>query len=88
MRLHEKGGKRHEMPCHHNLDEYLHAYVDAAGIAGDDKEWLFRTTVGRSGALSERPMGQGDVYRMIGRRADVLSIAQSICRASHRLALG
>ena len=21
VRLHEKGGKRHEMPCHHNLDE-------------------------------------------------------------------
>ena len=69
VRLHEKGGKRHEMPCHHNLDEYLHAYVDASGIAADDKGWLFRTTVGRSGALSERPMGQGDVYRMIGRRA-------------------
>ena len=69
VRLPEKGGKRHEMPCHHNLDEYLHAYVDAAGIASDDKGWLFRTTVGRSGALSERPMGQGDVYRMIGRRA-------------------
>ncbi len=69
VRLHEKGGKRHEMPCHHNLDEYLHAYVDAAGVGGDDKGWLFRTTVGRSGALSERPMRQGDVYRMIGRRA-------------------
>ena len=69
VRLHEKGGKQHEMPCHHNLDEYLHAYVDAAGIAGDEKGWLFRTTVGRSGSLSERPMRQGDVYRMIGRRA-------------------
>ena len=69
VRLHEKGGKVHEMPCHHNLDEYLHAYVDATGIAGDEKGWLFRTTVGRSGALSERPMRQGDVYRMIGRRA-------------------
>ena len=69
VRLHEKGGKVHEMPCHHNLDEYLHAYVDAAGIEGDDKGWLFRTTVGRSGTLSERPMRQGDVYRMIGRRA-------------------
>lgn len=25
VRLHEKGGKRHEMPCHHNLEEYLTA---------------------------------------------------------------
>ena len=26
LRLHEKGGKRHEVPCHHSLDEYLHVY--------------------------------------------------------------
>src|SRR6516225_8143428 len=25
LRLHEKGGKRHEVPCHHNLTEYLDA---------------------------------------------------------------
>jgi integrase/recombinase XerD len=25
MRLHEKGGKEHEMPTHHNLDRYLKA---------------------------------------------------------------
>ncbi len=70
VRLHEKGGKRHEMPCHHNLEEYLHAYIEAAGIAGDEKGYLFRTTPGRSGKLSERPMSQADVYRMIGRRCD------------------
>src|SRR3546814_2012328 len=28
VRLHEKGGKRHEMPCHHNLEDYLTAYID------------------------------------------------------------
>ncbi len=27
IRLHEKGCKLHEMPCHHHLDEYLHAYI-------------------------------------------------------------
>ena len=31
VRLHEKGGKRHEMPCHHNLEAYLDAYIQAAG---------------------------------------------------------
>ena len=31
VRLHEKGGKRHAMPCHHNLEAYLHAYIDGAG---------------------------------------------------------
>ena len=33
IRLHEKGGKQHLMPCHHALAEALYAYIDAAGIA-------------------------------------------------------
>ena len=37
VRLHEKGGKAHAMPCHHNLEAYLHAYIDGAGIGGDPK---------------------------------------------------
>jgi integrase len=28
VRLQKKGGKQHEMPCHHNLETYLHAYID------------------------------------------------------------
>jgi integrase len=69
VRLHEKGGKRHEMPCHHNLDEYLQAYIEGAQIAADVKGYLFRTTRGSTMRLSEPPMQQADVYRMIGRRA-------------------
>src|SRR5271168_4485712 len=46
LRLHEKGGKHHTMPCHHSLAEALRAYIDAAGIAGDRKGWLFRTSRG------------------------------------------
>lgn len=69
VRLHEKGGKEHEMPTHHNLDHYLEEYVTAAGIAGDRKGPLFRTTRGRSGELTGNPMAQPDVWRMIRRRA-------------------
>src|SRR6516165_9101960 len=43
LRLHEKGGKRHEVPCHHSLDEYLDAWIAAAGIGDDKKGSLFRT---------------------------------------------
>jgi len=39
--LHEKGGKLHSLPCHHNLDAYLEAYISAAGIAGDAKARCF-----------------------------------------------
>jgi hypothetical protein len=37
VRLHEKGGKRHEMPAHHDLEAYLDAYIDAAKIRDDDR---------------------------------------------------
>jgi integrase/recombinase XerC len=29
VRLREKGGKPHAMPCHHHLETYLAAYIDA-----------------------------------------------------------
>jgi len=69
VRLHEKGGKRHEMPCHHNLEHYLDAYIESAHIGTDAKGYLFRTAQGRTKQLSEKPMTQADVYRMIRRRA-------------------
>jgi integrase len=68
--LHEKGGKQHEMPCHHALAEALRAYIDAAGIAEDRKGWLFRTSPRHAATvLTEQPMAQADAWRMIRRRA-------------------
>lgn len=84
VRLHEKGGKRHEMPCHHNLDAYLHAYLDGAGLAGNPKALLFPTGLGRTGSLSTRPMGQPDAYRMIARRAREAGIKTKIGNHSFR----
>ena len=79
VRLHEKGGKHHTMPCHHTLAEALHAYIGAAGIADDPKGWLFRTARGHNGKLlSENPMTQPDAWRMIRRRAIAAGIAEAI----------
>ncbi len=70
LRLHEKGGKHHVMPCHHSLAEALRAYIDAAGLVEDPKGFLFRTSRGHiATALSEQPMTQPDAWRMIRRRA-------------------
>jgi len=69
VRLHEKGGKRHEMPAHHNLEAYLDAYIKAAGLSDDGKAPLFRSAGGRTGALTEKPMNRVDAWRMIQRRA-------------------
>jgi site-specific recombinase XerD len=79
IRLQEKGGKQHVMPCHHALAEALRAYIDAAGLAKDRKGWLFRTARGHDGsALSDKPMSQPDAWRMIRRRAAAAGIAEAI----------
>ena len=75
IRLHEKGGKQHSMPCHHALAEVLRAYIDAAGIVEDRKGFLFRTSRGHNGsALSDQAMDQSAAWRMIRRRAAAAGI--------------
>jgi len=76
VRLHEKGGKEHELPCHHNLERYLDEYIAAAGIAGDPDGPLFRTTGRKTGQA--QPMWQQDAYRMIQRRARAAGIKTRI----------
>ena len=78
VRLDEKGGKRHEMPAHHNLEAYLDAYLDAAGIRDAAKSHLFRSAAGRTGELTAKPMNRVDAYRMIQRRADDLGLRVKI----------
>ncbi len=79
VRLHEKGGKLHTLPCHHNLDRYLEEYIAAAGIAGDAKGPLFRTVRSRAGLeLTGNALWQQDAYRMIQRRAKAAGIKTQI----------
>jgi integrase/recombinase XerD len=78
VRLHEKGGKEHDVPCHHNLDHFLDEYIAAAGIAGDPNGYLFRTTTRKSSFLTEQPLYQQDAYRMIQRRAKAAGIETKI----------
>jgi integrase/recombinase XerD len=69
VRLHEKGGKRHEMPAHHKLEHFLDEYIKAAGIGDEGKTPLFRSAVGRTGTLAATTMNRVDAWRMIQRRA-------------------
>jgi integrase/recombinase XerD len=68
VRLQEKGGKRHEMPAHHKLEQFLDEYLAAAGIRDHGKTPLFRSAVGRTGTLTDRPMHRVDAYQMVRRR--------------------
>lgn len=74
VRLHEKGGKRHEIPCHHNLEHFLHDYLDGCGLADDRKGYVFRTIDRTTKQLSDRPMAQANAWEMIRRRASQAGI--------------
>src|SRR5260221_5529397 len=79
VRLHEKGGKQHDMPAHHLLETYLDEYVSEAGIAGTKASPLFRTTAGKTGRLTDRRMNRTDALRMIWRRAREAGIPSGPC---------
>jgi integrase/recombinase XerC len=78
VRLHEKGGKRHEMPCHHNLESYLEAYLDGSGIQQDPKGPLFRTIGRNTRLLTRTTLPQANAYAMIRRRAAAAGIKTRI----------
>jgi integrase/recombinase XerD len=78
VRLHEKGGKRHEVPCHHNAEAYLDAYIEAADIGTEKKTPLFRS-VDKHRQLTARPMHRLDALRMIKRRAKAADLPESTC---------
>ena len=78
VRLHEKGGKRHEMPAHHKLEHFTDEYLAAAGIREDGKGPLFRTARGKTGELNGEPMHRVDAYRMVRRRAAEAGFRQKL----------
>ncbi|MEM8944770.1 MAG: tyrosine-type recombinase/integrase [Planctomycetota bacterium] len=95
INLHEKGGKQHDMPAHHKLEEYLDTYIEAAGgfeaFPEEPKQGkkkpkrpLFRTTRGRSGELTNRRMSRHDAWYMIKRRAAAAGLRLAISNHSFR----
>ncbi len=78
FRLHEKGGKRHEVPAHHNAENYLDAYIEAAGIATDRKGPLFRS-IDRYRKMTSRPLTSRNALDMIKGRAKAIGPPVIIC---------
>jgi len=78
VRLHEKGGKVVEMPCHHTLEAYLEEYLEAGGLRDHPKSPLFRTIARGTGILSNTPLPQANAYAMIQRRAVAAGIGTAV----------
>jgi integrase len=72
-----------ELPCHHNLDQFLDEWLTAFGLAKEPTSPLFPTM--RHGALVDRtPLTLSAVYRMIYRRALSAGIAAKVSYHSFR----
>jgi len=85
VRLHEKGGRHHEMPCHHNLKDWLPAYVEAAGIGEDKDGPLFRTVDRKTRQLGSTRLDRQRAWAMVKRRAAKAGIGTSgICNRTFR----
>jgi len=84
VRLHEKGGKLHTMPCQHNLEAYVKAYLDASGRAGQAKLPLFPTPGRSSKQLTAMPLSRRNALDMVKRRARQAGVKTAICNHSFR----
>lgn len=84
VRLHEKGGKQVEMPCHHSLEAYIDDYLDAAGLRDSPRAPLFQTIRRGTGNLSGAPLPQANAYAMIQRRALTAGISTAVCNHTFR----
>ena len=83
FRFMEKGGKYNEVFAHHSAEEYLDAYIEAAGIWNDKKSPLFRT-LDRKLTLSDRQLHRTDALRMVKRRALAAGLSSSTCNHTFR----
>ena len=78
LRLHEKGGKRHDVPAHHRAAAALDAYVEAGGLE-EPKVALFQTVAPAGRRLTGRALDRRLVLAMIKRRAAAAGLPPSTC---------
>lgn len=89
LRLAEKGGKSHDIPCHHQFENYLIEWLDRTGLREQPDAPLFQTfarsgTRGEGRVLSGKPMTQAMTWEMIQRRVKAAGIDTAVCNHSFR----
>src|SRR3954470_6517482 len=69
LRFQEKGGKSREIPVRHDLEGYIRAYLDVAGIAAEAKDRpLFRSTLRRTKRPTGNPLTSKSICELVKRR--------------------
>lgn len=84
VRLHEKGGKLHDMPCHHELETWLLSYIEAARLRAEPERLLFRSWSRSSRALGGEGLCHSNAYAMVKRRAKQAGIKTAISNHTFR----
>ena len=85
FRLHEKGGKQHDIPVHHKADDFMDAYLIAADTRDGKLTPLFRT-LDRRHRVTQNRIGRREVLAMIKRRAQRAGLPSSTCCHTFRAA--
>jgi site-specific recombinase XerD len=78
LRLHEKRGKLHVVPAHHQVIDYLDEYIAAAGLQGAPKKPLFRQFT-RGRVLTDDPMTRHAAVQMVKRYAQQAGLPAICC---------
>ncbi|MDV3351282.1 tyrosine-type recombinase/integrase [Leptothoe sp. LEGE 181152] len=84
FRLHEKGGKYHEVPAHHKAEEYLDAYIEESSLGNQKDAPLFQTAPGRSKRLSGKRLQRQEAWAMVKRRALAAGVSTDACNHTFR----
>ena len=88
VRLREKGGKRHEMPCHHTLEDYLIDYLEKTGLKDQTEKPLFPTLQsrgwGKRQMFTERALDRKEAWAMVKRRGAASGLKTSVMNHTFR----
>jgi site-specific recombinase XerD len=72
------------MPCHHELDDYLMAYIEAADLRQQSTAPLFRAVDSKTRTLGSRQLSREKAWEMVQRRARSAGISTAACNHTFR----
>jgi site-specific recombinase XerD len=84
FRLHEKGGKYHEVPVHHTAEEYLDQYLDEAKLWDTKAAPLFQTAPRRLRTLTGTRLQRQEAWAIVKRRALAAGVSTEACNHTFR----
>ncbi len=88
LRFQEKGGKEREIPVRRDLEAWLRAYIEAAGIEADPKTTpLFRSAERKKRALTDQRFSDHLMRQMLERRLKNAGLPELFSPHSFRVAV-